>query len=132
MKSIDPKTKDRLAKILPRLATPSERPSSIEFIHKILTDGGYDWHDLTEELFTSNDKVFSEADALEIYRRGQADGREQARKEKPDLAPTFTTVDRYDQPSWHDIAVDCRRKPHYSDKEKDFVEDMIKQTVKGG
>lgn len=101
-------------------------------IHKLLMAGGYDWHDLVAEMLTPNDKVFSEADALEIYRRGQADGREQARREKPDTTPQFTTVDRHDSPSWHDIATDCRARPHYSAKEKQFVEDMIRATVNGG
>ena len=89
MRTIDPKTRENSAKILPRLATPSERVSSVEFLHKLLTDGGYDWHDLVSEMLTPNDKVFSEADALEIYRRGEAAGREQARKEKPQTEPAF-------------------------------------------
>lgn len=131
MKTIDPKTKERISKILPRLATATEIPSSVAFIHKLLKDGGYDWHDLVSEMLTPNDKVFSEADALEIYRRGEADGRAQARKEKPQpAAEQFTDVDT--SPPWHEIAVDCRARPHYSSREKDFVEDMVKATVNGG
>lgn len=126
---IDPKTKERIAKILPRLATTTEIPTSVAFIHKILRDGGYDWHDLVADMLTPNDKVFSEADALEIYRRGEAEGREQARKEKPQV-DTFDNVDT--SPPWHEIATDCLSRPHFSGREKEFVEDMIKATVNGG
>jgi hypothetical protein len=126
---MDNKTKERIAKILPRLATPSEVASSVEGIKKILKAGGYDWHDLTADLFTPSDKVFTEADALEIYRRGQIDGREQARNEKPEVQ-TFVNVDT--SPPWHEIATDCLARPHYSVREKEFVEDMIKVTVNGG
>jgi hypothetical protein len=126
---MDNKTKERIAKILPRLATPSEIASSVEGIQKILKAGGYDWHDLTADLFTPSDKVFTEADALEIYRRGQIDGREQARREKPQTE-TFVNVDT--SPPWHEIATECLTRPHYSLREKEFVEDMIKATVNGG
>ena len=81
-------------------------------------------------MLTPNDKIFSEADALEIYRRGEAAGREQARREKPEPTPSFVHVDS--SPPWHEIAIDCRARPHYSRREKDFVEDMIKATVNGG
>ena len=131
MKSIDNKTKDRIAKIIPRLATAEEIPSSVGMIHKLLTDGGYDWHDLVAEMLTPSDKVFSEADALEIYRRGQAAGREEARQEAPwQGEDSFQPVNT--SPTWHDIAKDCRASPHYSQKEKQFVEDMVRATVNGG
>jgi len=128
---MDNKTKERIAKILPRLATQTEIASSVEGIAKILKAAGYDWHDLTAELFTPSDRVFTEADALEIYRRGQADGREQARKEKPPPpAPAFHSIDA--ERSWHDIATECLERPHFNTREKEFVQDMIRATVNGG
>ena len=85
VKKIDAKTKGQIAKILPRLATATEVASSLAAINKLLAKGGYDWHDLTSLLNSGGDGLlFTEADATEIYRRGEASGREQARQEQPE------------------------------------------------
>lgn len=85
-----------------------------------------DIHVLADSIGTG--KKFSEADAIEIYQRGVEDGRREAESK----STAFHNVNA--QPSWHDIAVACAADSDrlFNDRERQFVEDMIRLTVRGG
>jgi hypothetical protein len=74
-----------------------------------------------------NGKRFSEADAAEIYRRGVEDGKRAAENENIG----FHSVD---EPTWHEIACECAAhdKCLRDERERQFVGDMVRRTVRGG
>jgi hypothetical protein len=90
-----------------------------------------DIHAFADSIGHANGKKFSEADALEIYQRGVADGRREAENNQD---VTFHNVNAHDEPSWHDIACECAKHPDrmYGEHEKQFVSRMVRKTVRGG
>jgi hypothetical protein len=46
----------------------------------------------------------------------------------------FRNINKHDEPSWHDIARECAERPEYfrRERERDFVNDMVRRTVHGG
>jgi hypothetical protein len=99
---------------------------------RTLKSAGLDVHALADSIGTNtvNGKLFTEAETLEIYQRGVADGRQAAEREAP---MTFHNV-AHEDPTWHEIACECARHPDrlHSDREENFVNDMVRRTVRGG
>jgi hypothetical protein len=100
-------------------------------LNRTLKSVGLDIHAFADSIGQINSKKFTEADALEIYRRGVEDGRREAENNQD---VTFHNITTHDEPSWHDIACKCARYPDrlYGEHEKDFVDDMVRRTVHGG
>jgi hypothetical protein len=117
---------DRLGKLL-RLLTSDrdgEVVSAARAIVRTLDGAGLDIHALAESLGI-NGKKFSEADALEIYRRGVEDGKRAAG------GFGFHSIG---EPSWHEIAQECAAHDNRlrDERERQFVHDMVRRTVRGG
>jgi len=100
-------------------------------LNRTLKNAKLDIHALADSIGQANGKKFSEADAIEIYRRGVEDGK---RKAENNQDVTFHNVSLHDEPSWHDIACECAKHPNrfYGEHEKQFVQKMIRKTVRGG
>ena len=119
---------DKLAKLLRLLS--SERDGEVvgaaRAIVRTLDGAGLDIHALAENLGI-NGKKFSEADALEIYRRGVEDGKRATENENVG----FHSVD---EPTWHEIACECAAHDRRlrDERERQFVRDMVRRTVRGG
>jgi hypothetical protein len=108
--------------------------SAARHIVRLLRSKGADLHALADRVdggprAADGRQLFTEDQAKEIYFRGVEDGRQQA--EKTQAAPTFQSVDG---PSWHEIAVACAAHPDRlrNDREKEFVEDMVRRLIHGG
>jgi hypothetical protein len=80
-------------------------------------------HDLAEGLARRGAK-FTERDAEEIYRRGKADGRREA-----DHDGAFRSVDEL---TWNEIARECKAATELSERERKFVSDMVRWTLRDG
>jgi hypothetical protein len=119
---------DRLGKLLRLLSSDrdGEVISAARAIVRTLGGAGLDIHALAESLGI-NGKRFSEADAAEIYRRGVEDGKRAAENENIG----FHSVD---EPTWHEIACECAAhdKCLRDERERQFVGDMVRRTVRGG
>jgi hypothetical protein len=116
---------DKLGKLLRLLSSShdGEVVAAARAIDRTLKSVGLDVHALADGIAT--DKKFTEADALEIYQKGVDAGRRAAEQRQP----VFRDVD----PSWHAIACECMHSGRLRDeREKDFVADMVRWTVRGG
>jgi hypothetical protein len=119
---------DRLGKLLRLLSSDrdGEVIGAARAIVRTLGSAGLDIHALAESLGI-NGKRLSEADAAEIYRRGVEDGKRAAENENIG----FHSVD---EPTWHEIACACAAhdKCLRDERERQFVGDMVRRTVRGG
>jgi hypothetical protein len=117
---------DKLGKLLRLLSSDrnGEVISAARAIVRTLGGVGLDIHALAENLVI---KKFSEADPLEIYRRGVEDGKRAAESENVG----FRSVDK---PTWHEIAGECAAHDEClrGERERQFVRDMVRWTVRGG
>jgi hypothetical protein len=121
---------DKLGKFIRLLSSDrdGEVVAAARAISRTLQGAKLDIHALADGLV--NGKKFSEADAMEIYQRGVADGRRAAEKVRP---ASFHNVSDDDGPPWHEIACECSHSNRLRDqREKDFVNDMVRWTVRGG
>jgi len=122
----------KLGKLLRLLSSNSdgEVVATVRAIQRTLEGDGFDIHALAERIEEANGKRFSEADAHEIYRRGVEDGRRAAVEERRG----FRSIDALDEPTWHEIALECAAHENrlFGEREKQFVEDMVRRTVHGG
>jgi len=117
---------DKLGKLLRLLSSShdGEVVAAARGIDRTLKNAGLDIHVLADGIAT--DKKFTEADALEIYQKGVDAGRRAATQQQQ---PVFRDVD----PSWRAIACECLHSERLRDqKERDFVADMVRWTVRGG
>lgn len=125
MSALDPIT-DKLGKLLRLLGSDrdGEVVATARSIVRVLEGAGLDLHVLADSINGDN-KIIEQA-----YRRGLQDGRHQAEEERRG----FRSVDALDEPTWHEIACECASHPRrfYSEKERGFVEDMVRMTVRGG
>jgi hypothetical protein len=118
---------DKLGKFIRLLTSDAdgEVVAAARAITRTLATAKLDIHVLADGIAT--DKKFSEADAIEIYQRGVADGRRAAEQQQG-----FHDVEC--SLSWHAIACECAA--HNSrlrdEKEREFVADMVRWTVRGG
>lgn len=119
---------DKLGKLLRMLSSDrdGEVISAARAITRTLESVHLDIHVLANSIEIGGAKKFSEAEAHEIYKRGVEDGRKAAQRESG-----FHDVG---EPSWHSIACECAAHPErlLSDREREFVDDMVKRTVLGG
>jgi hypothetical protein len=103
--------------------------AALRALTRTLKNAGLDIHALADSIGAMNGKsaMFTEAEALEIYQRGVADGRREAEREAP---MTFHNVE-HDDPSWHEIACECARHPSRlrGGREQQFVNDIVRRTV---
>jgi hypothetical protein len=119
---------DKLGKLLRLLSSDrdGEIVGAARAIVRTLDGAGLDIHALAEGIGAPADskKKFSEADALEIYRRGVEDGKRAAEF-------WFRSVD---EPTWHEIAGECAAHDEClrDERERQFVRDMVRWTVRGG
>ena len=125
MSALDPVT-DKLGK-LPRLLGSNqdvEVVATARSIVRVLKGAGLDLHVLVDSINGDN-KIAEQA-----YKRGIEDGRREAEEERRGLR----SVDALNEPTWHEIACECASHPNklYSSKERGFVEDMVRRTVRGG
>jgi hypothetical protein len=118
---------NKLGKLLRLLSSDrdGEVVGAARAIVRTLDSAGLDIHALAAGLESSNGKKFSEADALEIYRRGMEDGKRAAE------GGGFHSVD---EPTWHEIACECAAHDDRlrDERERQFVRDMVRRTVRGG
>jgi hypothetical protein len=92
-------------------------------IVRVLEGAGLDLHVLADNIDGDN-KIAEQA-----YKRGIVDGRRQAEEERRG----FRSVDALDEPTWHEIACECAaRESRLDGKEREFVADMVRWTVRGG
>src|SRR5262245_64939737 len=87
---------------------------------------------LADSISQANGKEYTEAQLLKARELGIAEGRRLEREELG--APVFRNVNLDDEPTWHDIALECATHPRrmHSERECQFVEDMVRRTVYGG
>ena len=59
---------------------------------------------------------------------------EDGRRAAIDERRGFRSIDALDEPSWHEIAPECAAHENrlFGEREKQFLEDMIRRTVHGG
>jgi hypothetical protein len=95
---------------------------------RTLKANGLDVQVLADCVGKANGKKFTNDDAIEIYRRGVEDGQRAAESARGE----FRDIDAHDEPSWHDIACECARQRLRNDREREFVQDMVRRTVRGG
>jgi hypothetical protein len=121
----------KLGKLLRLLSSDrgGEVLAAVSAITRTLKAEGLDLHSLAEAIEASaGEKKFSEADALEIYQRGVAEGRAAAAVERG-----FRNVGEDDQPTWREIACECEMHlGKLREREREFVQDMVRRTVHGG
>ena len=122
---------DKLGKLLRLLSSDrdGEIVGTARAIMRTLDGAGLDIHALAEGIGALADgkKKFSEADALEIYRRGVEDGKRAAETENIG----FRNVG---EPTWHEIACECAANDERlrDERERQFVRDMVRRTVRRG
>jgi hypothetical protein len=95
-------------------------------IIRTLKGAGADIHVLAERI---EHPSFTETEMLKLYDAGYDAGLRAAESD-----PIFRNVNLDGEPSWHDIACECAAHPHrmLSEREKQFVADMVRRTVHGG
>ena len=124
MSALDPIT-DKLGKMLRLLGSDrdGEVVAAARSIVRVLEGAGLDLHVLADNLNGDN------GIAEQAYKRGIVDGRRQAEEERRG----FRSVDALDEPTWHEIACECAaRENRLNGKEREFVADMVRWTVRGG
>jgi hypothetical protein len=95
---------------------------------RTLKNAKLDIHALAESVGQANGKL-SKAEMQKLYDAGFEAGRRAAETEA-----VFRNVNMHEEPSWHDIAVECARYPDElrDERERDFVKAMVRRTVRGG
>jgi hypothetical protein len=117
---------DRLGKMLRLLASDhdGEVVAAAKAIVRTLESNSLDIHALADAVET---KQWSNDEALEMYRRGIAEGK--AHGERGDDG--FKDVKR--EPSWYEIATVCESHVYrFLSREQEFIHDMVRRLVHGG
>ena len=110
---------------------PGEVVAAARAITRTLKGVKLDIHTLADCIGQANGKEYTEAQVLKARELGIAEGRRLEREEQG--APIFCNVNLDDEPTWHDIALECAAHPsRLHEREKQFVKDMIRCTVRGG
>src|SRR5262245_15884739 len=122
---------DKLKRFIRLLSsdTDGEVVAAARALNRTLRNAKLDIHVLADSISAVNGKKWGDDHVLEAYKRGVEDGRREAESE-----PMFRNANIDAEPTWHDIATECAAHPHrlHSDREKQFVKDMVRRTVHGG
>jgi hypothetical protein len=124
---------DKLKRFIRLLSSDSdgEVVAAARALNRTLKNAKLDIHVLADSI-DHNGKEYTEAHLLKARELGITEGR---RLERAELgAPVFRNVNLDDEPTWHDIAIECAQHPgRLKDaREKQFVDDMVRRTVHGG
>jgi hypothetical protein len=117
----------KLGKLLRLLGSDrdGEVLGAVHALRRTLAQAGLDLHALVAGIEGNGAGRYTEADALEIYRRGVADGRAEAQSER---ISDFTNVDG--SLDWHEVACWCGERSHrLRPNECQFIADMTARTV---
>jgi hypothetical protein len=119
---------DKLRPLIRLLSSdqPGEVVAAARAINRTLKGAKLDIHALADSIGQTNGKEYTEAQLLKA--------RELGLEREEQGAPVFRNINVDDEPTWHDIAVECAAHPHRlrSDRERHFVNDMVLRTVRGG
>jgi hypothetical protein len=99
-------------------------------LNRTLKGAKLDIHTLADSI-GANGKEYTKAQLLKARELGIEEGRRLEREEQG--APVFRSVNLDEEPTWHEIAVECAAHPNrLYDGQKKFVKDMVRRTVHGG
>jgi hypothetical protein len=118
---------DKLGKLIKMLSSSNdgEVVAAAHAIMRTLEAEGADIHTLAERV---EGRKLSQAEMQRIYDKAFAAGKQSAAEQQQ---PAFHDVTN--ELSWHAIACECVRSSRLRDqKERDFVADMVRWTVRGG
>jgi len=123
---------DKLKRFIRLLSSDSdgEVVAAARALNRALKGAKLDIHVLADSI-DRNGKEYTEAHLLKARELGIAEGR---RLERAELdAPVFRNVNLDDEPTWHEIAVECAaHQNHLYEREKEFVAQMVRRTARGG
>jgi hypothetical protein len=94
---------------------------------RTLKKAGADIHTLADSISNGG---FTEVEMKKLYDAGHRAGFDAGVRSVEDRHNGFHSV----EPSWHEIAAECSAHPDHlrSEREHQFVKDMVRRTVKGG
>jgi len=124
---------DKLKRFIRLLSSnvDGEVVAAVRALNRTLKGAKLDIHVLDDSISQANGKEYTEAQLLKAREIGIAEGRHLEREEQG--APVFHNVNLDDEPTWHDIALECAAHPNQlHEREKQFVKDMVHHTVRGG
>jgi hypothetical protein len=124
---------DKLKSFIRLLSSDSdgEVVAAARALNRTLKGARLDIHMLADCINQANGKEYTEAQILMARELGIAEGRRLEREEQG--APVFRNINLDDEPTWHEIAVECAAHPNQlHEREKQFVKDMVRHTVRGG
>ena len=122
---------DKVKRFIRLLSSDSdgEVVAAARALNRTLKGARLDIHALADSINGVNGKKWGDDHVLEAYKRGVEDGRREAESE-----PMFRNANIDAEPTWHDIATECAARPNrmHSERERQFVNDMVRRTVHGG
>jgi hypothetical protein len=125
---------DKLKRCIRLLSSDSDGEviAAARALNRTLKSVKLDFHTLADNIGQTNGKEYTEAQILRARELGIAEGRRLEREAQN--APAFRNINLDEEPTWHEIAVECAAHPHRlrDDREKQFVQDMVHRTVRGG
>jgi hypothetical protein len=130
MNSLD-RIADKLRKLICLLSSDNDGEvlGAVHAIRRTLGAEGLDLHALADGINGgSGGNKADGADYTVAWNAGYSAGRAAAEREAPRREEP-----RREEPSWHDIACLCNEHAdRFSDREREFVGDMVRRTVHGG
>jgi hypothetical protein len=101
-------------------------------LNRTLKSAKLDIHALADSISQANGKEYTQAQLLKARELGIAEGRRLEQQEQN--GAIFRNVNLDDEPTWHEIAIECAAHPDrlHCEREKQFVKDMVRRTVHGG
>src|SRR5262245_29543526 len=120
---------DKLRRLVRMLSSDQggEVIAAAQALTRTLKSRGLDIPTLADNIGRVNGGQITEAEMRELYDTGYAAGVEDGRREsESNQHISFHNVTAHDEPSWHDIACECRKHPDrlHDAREKQFVADM--------
>jgi hypothetical protein len=110
---------------------PGEVVAAARALNRTLKNAKLDIHTLADSISQANGREYTEAQILKARELGIAEGGRLEREEQG--APVFRNINLDDEPTWHEIAIECAAHPNrLHEREKQFVKDMVRRTVHGG
>lgn len=106
---------------------PGEVVAAARALNRMLKNNGADIHVLADAIGQANGKL-SKAEMQKLYNAGYEAGKRAAEN-----GPMFRNVNMHEEPSWHDIAVECAKHSDElrDERERDFIKAMVRRTVRG-